>query len=158
MRSGSIGIRAASLSRRFERAGGKRDWRKEAGFTLVEALVALTLVLAFAAALGPHLFQARHILSQGDGRVRAHLLLRSLLQTPFDRGHPQVGLREGETGGFRWRVSIEPNMGATPAEAPVATLAETSDRGWLLYRVKGIVSWGQSQTIAAETLRLGRGS
>ena len=50
MRFVSIGIRAASRSRRAEARKGRAD-RRSGGFTLIEALVALALVLAFAAAL-----------------------------------------------------------------------------------------------------------
>ena len=51
----SIGTPAASRS---HRDGGDG----QAGFTLLEALVALALILAFAAVLGPHLSQARRIM------------------------------------------------------------------------------------------------
>jgi prepilin-type N-terminal cleavage/methylation domain-containing protein len=34
-----------------------------AGFTLIEALVALALILAFAAAVGPLMFQSRSIMT-----------------------------------------------------------------------------------------------
>ena len=40
---------------------------------MLEALVALTLVLAFAAALGPYLFHARRIMVDAEGRVAAQV-------------------------------------------------------------------------------------
>ena len=79
MKFASIGTPAASRSHRDGGGNG------QAGFTLLEALVALALVLAFASVLGPHLSQARRIMAQADGRVAAQVLLRSLLDAPFDR-------------------------------------------------------------------------
>ncbi len=64
MRFVSIGTRAASRCERIER-------EDRAGFTLIEALVALSLLLAFAAALGPLMFQSRNILLHGDGQLHS---------------------------------------------------------------------------------------
>ena len=74
----STGTPAASRSRRDLDKG-------QAGFTLLEALVALALVLSFASVLGPHLSQARRIMDHAEGRVAAQVMLRSLLDAPFDR-------------------------------------------------------------------------
>src|SRR5262245_39563979 len=102
MRSASIGIPAALRLKRAERA------ERRAGFTLVEALVALALVLAFVAVLGPHLFQARRIMVGADDRVAAQVLLRTLLDAPFDRAGLANVSREGESGALRWRIATEP--------------------------------------------------
>jgi prepilin-type N-terminal cleavage/methylation domain-containing protein len=142
MRSVSIGTPAASRSSRAD-TGGRR-----AGFTLIEALVALALVLAFAAALGPYLFQARRIMVDAEGRVAAQVLLRTLLDAPFDRAGLVNASREGETGGLRWRVVTEPMVTAT---------AGPRDRSrWSAFRVVVSVAWGPRQMITAETVRLGK--
>jgi prepilin-type N-terminal cleavage/methylation domain-containing protein len=141
MKFASIGTPAASRS---HRDGGNG----QAGFTLLEALVALALVLAFAAVLGPHLSQARRIMAHADGRVAAQVLLRSLLDAPFDRSGLVNAPRDGETGGLRWRIVSEPVVGAAPG---------TPDRSnWLAFRVMASVAWGSGQVITAETIRLGR--
>jgi prepilin-type N-terminal cleavage/methylation domain-containing protein len=145
MRSASIGTRAASPSRRD--GDGTR-----AGFTLLEALVALALVLAFAAALGPHLFQARRIMVHSEGRVVAQVLLRTLLEAPFERSSLANASREGEVAGLRWRI----------VTAPIAIDAMSSgDRtrersNWSAFRVTASVSWAPGQIITAETVRLGK--
>jgi Prokaryotic N-terminal methylation motif len=101
MRFASTGIRAAL---RLLRKRG----RARAGFTLLEALVALALLVAFAATLGPYLFHARRIMAGVDDRIAAQILLRSLMETPFDRETPARASRAGETGGMRWRILAEP--------------------------------------------------
>jgi prepilin-type N-terminal cleavage/methylation domain-containing protein len=122
--------------------------RGQAGFTLLEALVALALVLAFAATLGPHLSQARRIMDHAEGRVAAQVLLRSLLDAPFDRSGLANASRNGETGGLRWQIVAEPVVAAAPG-AP-------DQSNWLPYRVIASVAWGAGQVITAETIRLGR--
>ncbi len=142
MRFGSIGTRAASRSRRAEAHRQRSD-----GFTLIEALVALALVLAFAAALTPHLFQSRRIMANADGRVAAHVLLRALLDAPFDRANLAQATREGDVDGLRWRI----------VTVPLPAAASGSDRpAWSAYRVAASVAWGRAQMIRAETVRLGQ--
>src|SRR5215475_6438385 len=142
MRFASIGILAAFRS---SRADARR--RRLGGFTLIEALVALTLVLAFAAALTPHLFQSRRIVSDAETRLAAHVLLRTLLDTPFDRGSLARAEREGELEGLRWRIVAYPLP---------ATAAGSERPAWSLYRVVASVGFGRAQMISAETVRLGR--
>ena len=143
MRFGSTGIPAASRSRRAEVSKGRRS----GGFTLIEALVALALVLAFAAALTPHLFQSRRIVADADQRVAAHVLLRTLLDAPFDRANLAQSTREGALDGLRWQV----------VTTPMPATASGSDRPtWSAYRVAASVAWGRTQMISAETVRLGQ--
>jgi type II secretory pathway pseudopilin PulG len=140
MKFASIGTPAASRSHRD-------DGRRQGGFTLLEALVALALVLAFAATLGPHLSQARRIMDHAEGRVAAQVLLRSLLDAPFDRTALAKASRKGETNGLRWSIVTEPVLAAAPG-AP-------DRQRWLPYRVSATVVWGSDQAITAETIRLG---
>jgi prepilin-type N-terminal cleavage/methylation domain-containing protein len=140
MKFESIGTQEASQLR--------REGSGQAGFTLLEALVALAVILAFAVVLGPHLSQARRIMADADGRVAAQVLLRSLLDAPFDRSGVANLSRDGETAGLRWRVASEPMAAAAP---------RASDRAnWQAYRVMASVAWGSDQVIAAETIRLRR--
>ena len=141
MKSASTGTRAVSRSHRDDGDG-------QAGFSLLEALVALALVLAFAATLGPHLSQARRIMDHAEGRVAAQVLLRSLLDAPFDRSSLAKASRNGEANGLRWSIAAEPVLAAAPG-AP-------DQQRWLPYRVTATVVWGSDQVIAAETIRLGR--
>jgi prepilin-type N-terminal cleavage/methylation domain-containing protein len=136
----STGTPAASPSDPDDRDDG------QAGFTLLEALVALALILAFAGVLGPNLSQARRIMAHADGRVAAQVLLRSLLDAPFDRAALPNASREGETGGLRWRV----------VAAPVAVAAPSEKASWAAFHLTASVAWADGQSISAETIRLGK--
>jgi type II secretory pathway pseudopilin PulG len=150
----SFGMRVARAARR------KRDGQA-AGFTLLEALVALTLVLAFAAVLGPFLFHARRITINADGRVAAQILLRALLEDPLDPAAIATLSRGGETAGLRWHIAAEPSAirASLPRRsAPPRTTAAGSPPQrvrWAAYRVVASVSWTPGESISAETVRLG---
>jgi prepilin-type N-terminal cleavage/methylation domain-containing protein len=135
---------------------------KRSGFTLLEALVALAILLAFAAVLGPFLFQARHIMVAADGRVAAQLLLRALLADPPDRAALASLARSGESAGMQWRLVAEPtSIGAmfVPragfARTPAAPSGEPLPH-WTAYRIVASVSWAPGETVSAETVRLGK--
>jgi Tfp pilus assembly protein PilV len=142
MRFASIGSPAGSRSAINSRR------KKQAGFTLLEALVALGVILMFAAALGPFLYQARRIMSNAEGRLAAQNLLRSLLENPLLRPSLEEPVQEGETAGLRWRVVAEPMTldARPPPERPK----------WMSFRVTASVSWSPSQFVSAETIRLGK--
>ena len=142
MRSASIGTRAASQSRRADRNERLR------GFTLLEALVALALILGFAAVLGPYLFQARRIIANTQGRVAAQVLLRTLVDAPFDRSQLENVSRDGEIRGLRW------HLGTAPMAVDTAPSRERSL--WTPVRIVAKVSLSDGQTITAETVRLAK--
>ena len=121
--------------------------RAAAGFTLIEALVALALILAFAAVIGPLMFQARAMVGNADRRIAAHVLLRSLMDAPFNRKNA-AQVSEGETQGLRWRIVGEPVF--------VAALPPRQGDAWAPIRVTVTVSWAPGQEVSAETLRLAR--
>jgi prepilin-type N-terminal cleavage/methylation domain-containing protein len=138
MRSVSTGTPVASQSGRSDRSDG------HAGFTLLEALVALALLLIFASAVGPHLSQARRIMANAEGRVAAQVLLRSLLNAPFDRSSATLASHEGETTGLHWRIDT----------APAAVIRAQNQSNWSAVHVVASVTWAPGQVIMAETIRL----
>jgi prepilin-type N-terminal cleavage/methylation domain-containing protein len=123
------------------------DAGTRAGFTLLEALVALALVAAFVGTLGPYLFHARRIMDNAEHRVAAQILLRTLIDAPFDRSELADTARGGELNGLRWRVVSEPMA--------IDVASSTTGRQWQAYRVTARVATGRGQTVAAETIRLG---
>ena len=140
MKFASIGTPAASRSR------SRKPGEKQAGFTLLEALVALAVVLAFVGTLGPYLFHSRRIMDNAEHRVAAQILLRTLVDAPFDRRQLANATRGGELNGLRWRI----------VTAPMAVdVTSTTGRQWRAYRVTASVAAGHGQIITAETVRLG---
>jgi hypothetical protein len=93
------------------------------------------------------MFHARRIMVNAEGRVAAQVLLRSLLDAPFDRSQLANVSRDGETAGLRWRIVTQPlTLGATPSRAGP----------WAAFRVKASVATGGGQVVAAETVRLAK--
>jgi type II secretory pathway pseudopilin PulG len=121
---------------------------RRAGFTLLEALVALALVLAFVATLEPYLFHSRRLMGNAEQRVAAQILLRTLLDAPFDRTRLANAVRGGELNGMRWRVVTEPFTLDATSSNPRPT--------WTAYRVIASVATRAGQMVSAETIRLGK--
>jgi hypothetical protein len=92
------------------------------------------------------LAQARRIMANAEGRVAAQVLLRSLLNAPFDRSSLARAPREGETSGLRWRIDTEPATAVRAQDQP----------NWSAFRVVASVTWAPGQVIMAETIRLGK--
>jgi general secretion pathway protein I len=129
----------------------ERGWSKR-GFTLLEALVALGLIVAFAATLVPYLFQARRIMTDADGRVAAQALLRTLIEGPLDRRSAARASRDGETAGLRWSLRTEPiDADPAPVEAPGRMAPEVD---WSPFRVVATVWWAPGHALQIETVRL----
>ena len=156
MTSASIGTRAVLRWRRPKH--NSRD-----GFTLLEALVALALLLTFAATLNPLLYQARRIMENADRRVAANMVLRSVLAAPVDRASLANLSREGDTGGLHWQIAAQPM--AAPAlpvnpskPKPKSPDQKTSQQqaDWTPYLVTASVTWAPGRTLSAETVRLGK--
>jgi prepilin-type N-terminal cleavage/methylation domain-containing protein len=143
MKFASIGTLAASPSSRNHGSG-----EGQAGFTLLEALVALALLLAFAGVIGPQLSLARRIMAHAESRVAAQVLLRTLIDAPFERSTLATATREGESGGLRWSIVTQPI-------AAVATGAANRSN-WLTFRLIASVAWAPDQMVTAETMRLGK--
>src|ERR1700739_2188980 len=142
MKSESIGTRAAFSSNPCNQAD------KRSGFTLLEALVALTLLLAFVSVLVPYLFHARRIMDDSEQRIAAQILLRTLLNAPFDRSHLANAVHAGELNGLHWRI-VAKSMAADDAPPP-------NSESWAAYRIAASVSWGVGQSVTAETVRLAK--
>jgi type II secretory pathway pseudopilin PulG len=138
----SIGTRAAFSSSPCDQVD------KRSGFTLLEALVALTLLLAFVSVLGPYLFHARRIMDDSEQRIAAQILLRTLLNAPFDRSHLANADRAGELNGLHWRIVAKP---MAVDDAP-----PRASQSWTAYRVAASVSWGAGQSVSAVTVRLAK--
>jgi hypothetical protein len=157
MKFASTGTTVASRSR--PRNSEAANARGADGFTLIEGLVALTLLLVFVESYEPLLSQARRLLVGGSGQVEADNLLRSLLDNSFNRDAPDPGTQEGLSNGMAWEMTTRPDEDGPPAPAAnfgnTPVLSKDHRPDWALYRVHVSVSWGNNRSIAADSLRLG---
>jgi prepilin-type N-terminal cleavage/methylation domain-containing protein len=155
MTSASIGTRAVLRLRRHRR-------NSRGGFTLLEALVALALLLTFAATLNPLLYQARRIMESADRRVAANMVLRSVLAAPVDRASLGNLSREGDTGSLHWQITSQPMAALALPVSPSKPKHKSPDQkappqqaDWAPYLVTASVTWAPGRTLSAETVRLG---
>ena len=110
------------------------------GFSLLEVLVALSIMAFSLAALYHAAGGGARGVGESEARTRALALASSLLDAHATV--PPGGTEEsGEDAGLRWRLSTRPHPTGREA-AP----------GWPLYRVEAVVSWGEGA--AAREVRL----
>jgi len=154
----------------FERPGEELDAR--AGFTLIEALVALAVTAVSLAAIG--LLVAGNI--RGSGRIEQHLglveTLRAVEAGLPDRTSLSAGTLSDEMHGQAWSVDIAPFSLEEPREEPRALETKTSvvegvaeipgdvnPRAGKVWTPQTIVIKVQSPSgavLQVETIRLGR--
>src|SRR5580704_1215350 len=130
----------------FERPGEDRD--ASAGFTLIEALVALAVAAVSLAAIG--LLMAGNI--RGSGRIEQHLglveTLRAVETALPDRTSLSTGNLSDEMHGQAWSVDIAPFPGdfVNPRAAQV----------WTPQTIVIKVLTPSGAALQLETIRLGR--
>lgn len=82
-------------------------WRHQAGFTIIEALVALALVAALLAALGTLIASSVRAASRIDRHVKLVQTARAIASA-LPKREQLVGDLSGELAGGRWRVDVQP--------------------------------------------------
>jgi general secretion pathway protein I len=80
----------------------------EAGFTLIEVLVALAVVAATLAAIGSVVAVSMRGARSIDQRVAFRETLRALMTSLPDRRDLDAGTKSGTSAGFLWRLEIAP--------------------------------------------------
>ena len=121
----------------------------EAGFTLLESLVALSiLAIAFASLLGSFSGGLRAV-DTTDDYVSALNLAETLLADRTSSRDFSLGRNRGVDRKFTWTVDVDP---AAPREgAP-----ETKIGDWNLFRISVRVAWSPKRDIRLEAFRLGK--
>jgi hypothetical protein len=86
-------------------------------------------------------------MDNGERRMEAQILLRTLLNAPFDRSQLANAARSGEFNGLHWRIVATPSgFDKTPS----------GNQTWSAYRVAASVSFGTAQIVTAETVELAK--
>jgi general secretion pathway protein I len=124
--------------------------RNDAGFTMIEVLIALAVVAIAIVAIG-------HVMSTNARGVRAlenHVALVQTAQTVFATAIPQrkdlaPGSLAGQIRDHRWQVDIGPVGGAW--------VVDNADVAWIPELVKIRVRSPSGAAIDLETVRLMRG-
>ena len=132
----------------------------EAGFTLLEVLVALALLAAAMASLGSLSSVGRRANRVESERVElaqvARRLVNELTERNFARGSA------GAMDGYAWRIDVEPMAVARPSRQP--SLSETLQQPqpaqqqavWIPFRVVVRVTGPTGASAEIVTVRLGR--
>ena len=122
MRSASIGSPAVSASKphpsaRQPGAGGS------AGFTLLEALIAIVILALSLSALLPLYGTGLRGVAHIDDHLRARLLAQSVMAEMSLRSAPATGPLQGRLDQFAWTLSVTPfddghRRPSSPAHGP----------------------------------------
>jgi len=101
----------------------KSSCNGEAGFTLIEALVALAIIAIVLGSIGTVIATTVKGTRAIDQKLALAATAETLLSTLPARGLLKAGRQSGELGGHRWRLDVVPmNVGEIPSDARFAPL------------------------------------
>lgn len=149
MRCASTGSQAASASSSWDdHCGPSGTTHAEAGFTLLEVLVALT-VLALSMTVFYPAFSAS---VRGLGRIDGHLAARQIATGLVEENSLSRAMKPGSTQGrdgvHRWRLTIAPS---TEDLVPLSIAGD-----WKLFEVTATVDWPPQNRFQLTTYQLGK--
>ncbi len=120
---------------------------QESGFTLLETLVALTiLAIALTSLLQSHAGASR-VSGTTQDYAFARIVGEKVMAETLGAWNGGPHKSSGQDGTFTWEATIQPE------KAPWAALS--SEQKWMLYRVAVTVGWPGGRKVALETLKLG---
>lgn len=173
MKFGSIGLPGASMSFRISRGddgrrrvcGARRPLAANAGFTLIEVLVAIAVLAVALAAIGALVGSTVTAIRAVDRRVPLLETAQNLLAALPDRNALQVGSQSGALGDFRWQIDVVPLAAPVPSAAPPsltlanptsadAAAAAPKSLNWMPVAITVRVQATEGPLIRLDTVRL----
>ena len=118
------------------------------GFTLIEALVAFTILAMLALVVQRGVVTAANGLARARDQVAAERVARTLLAEPVTSD----GRRTGVTAGLRWTMTVEPLD--LPAVAGPQLKEGVAPARWQPVRVAVEVGMGNGRSLLFDTVRL----
>ncbi len=97
-----------------------RTGRSEAGFTLIEVLVAIAVLAVVLGAIGAVVGTTVRGIRSVDRRVPLLETAQSLMASLPERAALQPGTQTGGSGNYRWRIDVMP-LANPAATAPLTT-------------------------------------
>ena len=123
------------------------------GFTMIEVLVAFTVLAVLTLAVQRGLAASVTATSNAEERLGAELVARTLITAPLGAGPSRLEPRSGSLDGYRWRIRFE------KVELPVAALNVNDGKPprWIPVRMSIGVSAPLGSELKIETIRLVKG-
>ena len=145
MRFASTGSPAVSASSRAARSA---EAASEAGFTLLEVLVALTVLALSLTVFYPAFTASVRGIATIDGHVAARQIAAGLIEEQGLGRTMTMGTTQGRDGPHRWRLSVGPSPEGL---GPAATLGD-----WALFEITATVDWPPQHRFQLTVHRLGK--
>lgn len=120
--------------------------RQDAGFTLIEMLVAVAVLAALVGIVPRSLVFARSIMDHSRDWMDARLVAETVLNDELVGPSLAVGTRTGVIDGRRWRTTLSRHT---------ATRPEDPGTGRVLLDVRIEVEVGAGRSLEIETMRIG---
>lgn len=119
---------------------------RQAGFTLVEVMVAFTILVLCVGVVSVIFGNGLRTAAMADGYTRAIAVAESKLAEFSLSDNLRPGLAQGMAGDVQWRTLVRPGLLAPQAGDGTAAAD--------YYRISVQAVWGEGQTLALETIRL----
>lgn len=123
----------------------RRRSEDQLGFSLVEVLCAVAVAASAIAVLTSGIGGSLKGASLLDQHLGARIILQSILDDELAAAQTAPARREGDSGPYRWQLSIEPVDG--PAKL---------DGLFRMYRLSATVGWGRGGEVSGTALKLSR--
>jgi len=122
--------------------------RRAAGFSLVEVICAMAIAAMALVVLLRGLGGSQLAAGYLETHLGARIIAQSILDDEQQATAAATGVREGDSGLYHWRLSVQ------PIEAPAAV--GHLPQAFRLYRLSVDVTWTPRGQFTLETLKLGQ--